>query len=79
MHTACGFWDAKAISKNDGVLQLTDREAIGHFGRITSLKDLPNNTVLIDMISQAAANRLAEMPKSKKVAKTIGEKIERGR
>src|SRR4051812_4998565 len=40
-HCAFSFWKAALMQDTDGVLTLTDREAMGHLGRIESLKDLP--------------------------------------
>ncbi|HEX4638715.1 MAG TPA: YdeI/OmpD-associated family protein [Chthoniobacterales bacterium] len=47
-HAAFGFWKGKLLfgKENEG--------AMGHFGRITSMKDLPNDKQLIGHIRKAA-------------------------
>ena len=55
-HCAIGFWKAKLLK--DPKHYLTPRfnaggEAMGNFGRIESLKDLPPNKVFLDFIKQA--------------------------
>jgi uncharacterized protein YdeI (YjbR/CyaY-like superfamily) len=55
-HAVFGFWKAKLIKDPKGYLQERANEggtAMGHMGRITSLKDLPPDKVLIDFIKQA--------------------------
>jgi uncharacterized protein YdeI (YjbR/CyaY-like superfamily) len=48
-HCAFGFWKAELLMADDEV----KREAMGHFGRITSIKDLPAKNVLAGYIKQA--------------------------
>ncbi|NVM77397.1 uncharacterized protein YdeI (YjbR/CyaY-like superfamily) [Duganella sp. SG902] len=48
-HCAFGFWKAELLMADDEV----KREAMGHFGRITSVKDLPSKKVLAGYIKQA--------------------------
>ena len=50
-HCAFGFWKAELIFDGD---KLADRKAMGHFGRITSLNDLPNDRTLIAYVRKAA-------------------------
>lgn len=53
-HCAIGFW--KASLMKDGaklVAKAKTEEAMGHLGRITSLKDLPKDSVLTSYIKQA--------------------------
>jgi hypothetical protein len=40
-HCSFGFWNASQLKDPEGVLQIKDRNAMGHLDRITSLKDLP--------------------------------------
>src|SRR3977135_3261972 len=51
-HCAFGFWKGKLIL---GVSQNENGEGMGHFGRITSLFDLPGEKVLIGYVRKAAA------------------------
>jgi uncharacterized protein YdeI (YjbR/CyaY-like superfamily) len=48
-HCALNFWKAELLMAADEV----NREAMGHFGRITSLKDLPSKKVLASYIKHA--------------------------
>jgi uncharacterized protein YdeI (YjbR/CyaY-like superfamily) len=49
-HCAFGFWKSKLIFGATG----KGEEAMGHFGRITSLSDLPNEKALIGYVRKAA-------------------------
>lgn len=52
-HCTFGFWKAAILEDPDGILTITDREAMGHLGKITSLKDLPKDAILKKYIKQA--------------------------
>lgn len=55
-HVAFGFWKASLLDDPQGYLKERANqggEAMGHFGRITSLEDLPPDEVLIDFVKQA--------------------------
>ena len=52
-HCAFGFWKADLIKSAQGKLQLKDRTAMGHMGRITSIKDLPSDRAMLKMIKEA--------------------------
>jgi uncharacterized protein YdeI (YjbR/CyaY-like superfamily) len=54
-HCAVGFWNAPLLKDPAGVLHIKDRNAMGHFDRITSLKDLPADKILIALIKEAAS------------------------
>lgn len=45
-HCAFGFWKAALMQDTDKVLEVKDRAAMGNMGKITSLKDLPKDSVL---------------------------------
>ena len=49
-HCAFGFWKGSLIVGSD-----RDREAMGQFGRLTKLADLPPKKVFVDLIRQAVA------------------------
>jgi uncharacterized protein YdeI (YjbR/CyaY-like superfamily) len=56
-HCVFGFWKESLLKDPGGYLKpraMKGGEAMGHFGRITSLKDLPPDKVIIDLIKQAA-------------------------
>jgi len=48
-HCALGFWGTRGLIGNEDKRD----EAMGHFGRIASLKDLPSKKVLIGHVRQA--------------------------
>jgi uncharacterized protein YdeI (YjbR/CyaY-like superfamily) len=48
-HCAFGFWKSKLVLGDDN----KSRDAMGQFGRITSLKDLPSRRALIGYIKKA--------------------------
>jgi uncharacterized protein YdeI (YjbR/CyaY-like superfamily) len=52
-HCAFGFWKASLLQDTDNVLEIKDREAMGHLGKIQSLKDLPKDAVLKKYIKAA--------------------------
>ena len=52
-HCAFGFWKAAIMKDPAGILETEDRGAMGHFNRITSLKDLPADKILITYIKEA--------------------------
>lgn len=69
-HCSLGFWKA-AILPDPHHLFAKKRDGMGHFGRITSLKDLPADRVLLTYIKSAAQLNEQGMklpPKQKKTA-----------
>jgi uncharacterized protein YdeI (YjbR/CyaY-like superfamily) len=55
-HAVLGFWKAELIKDPKHYLQPRSKqggEAMGHMGRITSMKDLPPDRVMLDFIRQA--------------------------
>src|SRR5678810_408438 len=52
-HCAFGFWKASFIDDPKGILQPADKGSMGNFDRITSLKDLPSDKILLGFIKQA--------------------------
>jgi uncharacterized protein YdeI (YjbR/CyaY-like superfamily) len=53
-HCAFGFWNAPLLKDPEGILQVKDRNAMGHFDRITSLKDLPSDKIILAYVKEAA-------------------------
>ena len=51
-HCSFGFWKA-ALMENSGELAKNQNTAMGHLGRITSLKDLPADKKIIALIKEA--------------------------
>jgi len=71
-HCTFGFWKASLLGDPHKVLSQVGETAMGHFGRITALSDLPDDKILIEYIQEAV--RLNEegikLPAGPKKAKT---------
>lgn len=52
-HCSFGFWKAALMPDPDNILEIAERAAMGQLGKITSLKDLPKDTVLKKYIKAA--------------------------
>ncbi len=53
-HCAFGFWKASLLKDHSKILlKGEEATAMGHFGKITSLKDLPSDKILIKYIQEA--------------------------
>ncbi len=52
-HCAFGFWKASLMKDKKLTANAKTETAMGHLGRITSLKDLPNDKVLLSYIKEA--------------------------
>lgn len=78
-HCSFGFWKATLIHDPKNYLQphaAQGGEAMGNFGRITSLKSLPPEKVFIDFIKQAIQlNEDGIKPEKKKKSSTVAAKI----
>jgi len=53
-HCAFAFWKASLLKDPEGILQITSRNAMGHLERISSIKDLPADGILVAYIKEAA-------------------------
>jgi len=76
-HCAINFWKA-ALMKDSGKLidMAKTEEAMGHLGRITSLKDLPKDTVLIRYIKDAMKLNDQGIKASRKIKPDTKKEIE---
>ena len=52
-HCAFGFWKGNLVKGVPAGVEKIGETAMGQFGRITSIKDLPKDAVILDMIRQA--------------------------
>jgi uncharacterized protein YdeI (YjbR/CyaY-like superfamily) len=52
-HCAFNFWKAKLMKDVSLIANAKEETAMGHFGRITSLKDLPSDKKMIAYIKEA--------------------------
>jgi uncharacterized protein YdeI (YjbR/CyaY-like superfamily) len=53
-HCSLGLWNAPLLKDPEGILQIKEKNAMGHFDRLTSRKDLPADKTLIAYIQEAA-------------------------
>jgi uncharacterized protein YdhG (YjbR/CyaY superfamily) len=70
-HCAFGFWKGRDVVGEDA-----SDEAMGHFGRIESLKDLPSRKALVGFVKKAAAKveERKTAPKQAKPKKKVEKK-----
>ena len=52
-HCAFGFWKASLMKDPKKIFTLERGEGMGHFGKITDIKDLPSSTILKAYIKEA--------------------------
>jgi uncharacterized protein YdeI (YjbR/CyaY-like superfamily) len=71
-HCSFGFWKA-ALMKDSGELIKKQNNAMGHFDKITSLKDLPTDKKIIALIKEAVElnERGIKLPAKEKAIETI--------
>lgn len=72
-HCAFGFWKSTLLDDKHKALKPTGEGAMGHLGKITSVKDLPPTKVLLDLIKQAKklndeGKKVEKKPPGKKIA-----------
>lgn len=70
-HCSFGFWNASLMPDPDNLFTEQERDGMGHFGKITTLKDLPKDSVLKKYIKAAMqlTDEGAKMPKKPKAEK----------
>jgi uncharacterized protein YdeI (YjbR/CyaY-like superfamily) len=66
-HCTFGFWKESLLEK---VAFSTEKTAMGSFGRITSVKDLPPDDVIIKLVRQAVELNEKDIKVKKAVSKT---------
>lgn len=54
-HTSYSFWLAGKMKDSDGVFVTTVKSGMGHFGKVTSLDQIPDKQILIKYIKEAMA------------------------
>lgn len=76
-HCAFGFWLGSKLSDPEGILETRERTAMGHLGRITSVKDLPSRRTMKRYIREAMSLIDKGTRLEKKVAKApAGKSVE---
>ena len=69
-HATFGFWKASLL-RSKGVMPQADKSAMGQFGKITSVSDLPSDKVILKIIREAVKLEDAgvKVPQKKKAEK----------
>ncbi len=76
-HCAFGFWLGSKMKDPEKLLaKVGERSAMGHFGKIKNLGDLPSDEVLIKYIKEAMALNAEGVKISKKVKDAIQKEME---
>ncbi len=52
-HCAFGFWKGAIMKDPHKVMDKAREDAMGHFGRLTSLQEMPSDEIIIDYIKEA--------------------------
>jgi uncharacterized protein YdeI (YjbR/CyaY-like superfamily) len=74
-HCAIGFWKASLMKDNEKLMTAAKSEAaMGHFGKITSVKDLPKDAVIIKFIHEGM--KLNEMGVKLPAKKAVSGEVE---
>ena len=71
-HCSFGFWKATLMQDDKQLMERVGKTGMGHFGRITSLKDLPSDKIIISYIKEAMRlndDEIKVSPKKKSAAK----------
>lgn len=66
-HCAFGFWKGALLDDPQGLLKVNADQAMGQFGRISSLEDLPDDTIIMDYVRKAVQLNEVDKKISKKV------------
>lgn len=75
-HCAFGFWRSSLIKDTYGIMNPSEEAAMGSFGRLTSVDNLPSKQILIDYIQQGISlNELGVKAHPKKPATEKAELI----
>ena len=53
-HCAFGFWKATLLSDRRDLLSIMGKTAMGNFGQLRSVDDLPSDKILIEYVKEAA-------------------------
>jgi uncharacterized protein YdeI (YjbR/CyaY-like superfamily) len=53
-HCAFGFWKASLLTDEAGILQVKNKNSMGHLDKLCSIKDLPADKILVSYLKEAA-------------------------
>jgi len=76
-HCAIGFWKALLLEEFSNTLQLEERTAMGHFGKIGGIDEMPSDEILIPIIVEAwrLNEENVKLPAKNKVVKEIDDSV----
>ena len=76
-HCAIGFWKAPLLEEFSNTLQLEERTAMGHFGKIGGMDEMPSDEILIPIIMEAwrLNEENVKLPAKNKVVKEIDDSV----
>ncbi len=74
-HAAFGFWKAKLMEDYDKVLHPGGETAMGHFGQLKVLQDLPSDKTLVQYIKEAARLNEAGVKVVRRRVPTVKKKL----
>ncbi len=53
-HCSFGFWKASLLKDPEKILALAQRNSMGHLDKLTTVKDLPADKILVAYLKEAA-------------------------
>lgn len=75
-HCALGFWKATLMSDPYKLFSEIDKPAMGHFGQIRSLADLPADNILLEYLQEAVQLNIANIKKPDRTKSATLKEIE---
>ena len=73
-HCAFGFWKGSSLSDKHKIISQMGNTAMGSFGKITSLKDLPSDKIIVAYIKEAKKLNETKKPDEPKKVKKVYDK-----
>jgi uncharacterized protein YdeI (YjbR/CyaY-like superfamily) len=52
-HCSFGFWKASLMKNAEGKIAVAEKHSMGHLGKLTSIKDLPSDKIMVSYIREA--------------------------
>ncbi len=74
-HCAFGFWKSSVLSESAAKVNTSNTQAMGQFGRITSIDDLPSERQMLSLIKKAVKVNESKVRPSPRAAKAAPEPV----
>ncbi len=74
-HCAFGFWRSSVLSETAAKVNSSNTKAMGQFGRITSLEDLPSDRQMLSLIKQAVKFNESGLKANRRVVKSASKPV----